>query len=702
MTYSHLRQRAQVNVLFDEAHQQAWSIRPTMAARMRPERPSDASYQQAARLLSERDFAVRVNETAALTEALLAGTDVLVVAHPSDPQWERTTGSGSPLFSRDETDAVRAFVEAGGALVVLAEYEQAKYGTNLDELLAPFGIAVTSTTVYDYADDLANPTWVLGSPVAGRPAGLFDRVGSARFYRAGALTTTSPHATVAVRARASAAPAEAALVATAELGRGRVVVFADSDLFGDDCLAEFDNAAVWLDAFYWAALPRFDAATPGMLSAAGASPFWARLKAATSQLRARQATDGSVDLTRHDAGTVAALVDEMVTAVTGLAPLFAHQSEQLALVAADLEAWAAAGYGRPDFGRSLAAFGPELTRVDGIEHLIVFPMYTPNGSLDTRFEALIVRVPWPQWLAEIEASGYDNPKFVPVHLVDNTAGYDSECAVLFPETVSVAGPATNTFGGIFCDREAERFQRVVGRSADLLGLTLPPELRALLGSQPLLRDTFELWDLVHDRAHSHGDLPFDPFMIRQRLPYWMYALEELRCDLTAFAHAGDLVQQGFPFARYVRYCVLFDRTLRFPVTGTRVRNYDGLGGQLLFAFLHQRGVMQWRDNTLRVDWARLDEGVAALRQRIEELYRKGIDLSRVSYWIAAHDLISEFVQPNVASQWLPQRRDGLAESDPKVWIARVDDDEFPLSLFYRGLQQKLAAVGDPAVVRSAA
>ena len=34
----------------------------------------------------------------------------------------------------------------------------------------------------------------------------------------------------------------------------------------------------------------------------------------------------------------------------------------------------------------------------------------------------------------------------------------------------------------------------------------------------MTRDMFELWDLIHDRAHSHGELPFDPFMIRQRLP----------------------------------------------------------------------------------------------------------------------------------------------------------------------------------------
>ena len=67
---------------------------------------------------------------------------------------------------------------------------------------------------------------------------------------------------------------------------------------------------------------------------------------------------------------------------------------------------------------------------------------------------------------------------------------------------------------------------------------MPPDAARLLGNQDLAQGTFALWDLVHDRTHSHGDLPFDPFMIKQRMPFWMYALEELRCDLNAF-RAGD-------------------------------------------------------------------------------------------------------------------------------------------------------------------
>jgi hypothetical protein len=204
----------------------------------------------------------------------------------------------------------------------------------------------------------------------------------------------------------------------------------------------------------------------------------------------------------------------------------------------------------------------------------------------------------------------------------------------------------------------------------------------------MTQDMFELWDLIHDRAHSHGELPFDPFMIRKRLPFWMYSLEELRCDLTAFAQAGELAER-FPFARYVQFGVLFDRIFRFPITGGRRRNYDGLAGQLLFGYLHSEGVLTWRDNTLSIEWEQLAAAVEKLRLEIEELYRNGISSSKVRYWIAAHDLVSRYVKPNLASQWTPERREGRDEEDHKSWVDLVHPDEFPLSMFYQSLSQNL-------------
>ena len=180
-------------------------------------------------------------------------------------------------------------------------------------------------------------------------------------------------------------------------------------------------------------------------------------------------------------------------------------------------------------------------------------------------------------------------------------------------------------------------------------------------------------------------------MIRQRAPYWMYSLEELRCDLTAFTQALELERDGFAFARYVQYAILFDRLLRFPITGTRVRNYDGLGGQLLFAYLHRHGYVHWTDNQLTIEWERVDDGVSRLHAELDELYRAGIDRTKLQHWAAAHDLISASVPPAAGSDWAAAARDFDDVEDRAATLIFVLDDEFPLSIFYSALKAKLAA-----------
>jgi hypothetical protein len=657
-------------VLFDESHSQAWTIRPEVARAINPSHPADSSYAKAAAALERRDFTVAAHTSGPLA---LGDADVLVIAHPSEPLWERVVPGGSPQLSSAELDAIDEFVRAGGGLVLLAEEEQGKYGNNLVALAARFGITIHTALVSDYERHHHAPSWVLADlPVTG----LTARVGEACFYRA---TTLAGDGQVLARAsRTSSAPGAPLAIATRH-GAGRVVVLGDSDLFGDDCLGEFSHEDLWVNVVYWAAHRAFARAERREVAPPRG---WGELKRHTDALRLLQEPDGSV---AH--GDAAPHVDGMVAAIEQLAPTFPHQREYLAAAVADLRAWDPAT--KPDFTRSLELFRPERQRTDGATHLVVFPMYLQNASRDTRFEALIVRVPWPAWLAELEAARYDNPKFVPVTFVDHTAGYDSECAVLFPETVSVAGRPVNNFGGIFCDRESARFRRIVGQAAELLHLNLPPDAEALLGDESLALDAYLLWDLVHDRTHSHGDLPFDPFMIRQRSPYWMYSLEELRCDLTAFCEAAELEREGLAVARHVQYAILFDRLFRFPITGARVRNYDGLGGQLLFAYLHKHGFLHWTDNRLTIEWGRVADGVRSLRAAVEELYRSGIDRSKVAHWIAAHELVSTYVPPTTASKWVRGARPLSDESDPKAWIDLVEPDEFPLSMFYLQLKAKL-------------
>jgi hypothetical protein len=690
-------------VLFDEAHGEAWTIRPDVARAIQPSHPQDSSYALAAHALRARDLAAVAHGEGPLDCDVLRGADVLILAHPSDPHWERTVPGGSPRLSDAELDAIEAFVRDGGGLIVLGEEEHDKYANNLNALVERFGIRIANDAVSDYEHHDGAPHWVLAELDSGVGTGgvdLLARVGSACFYRAGRLELRNGSIALA-RASATASTPGAALLAVTEHGAGRVVVAADSDLFGDDCLGQHDHEHLWCNLVHWAAGGAFRRTAAPRASAARDDPRWSVLRDAVDRLRLRQRADGSVDLDAHDTAALAAEVEQIAGAVAGLAPHFPHQADYLQAAVADLRAWCAAGYVKPDFAASLECFRPERERRDGVEHLVLFPMVKQNGPRASVFEALIVRVPWPEWLAELEATRYDNPKFVPVTLVDYTAGYDSECAVLFPETVSVAARPAHHFGAIFCDREAERFRRTIGAAARLLRVNLPPDAAGLLTSEPVSEQVYALWDLIHDRAHSHGDLPFDPFMIRRRMPYWMYALEELRCDLTAFREAVALERAGFGFARFVQYAILLDRMLRFPVTGDRVRNYDGLGGQLLFAFLHRTDRLRWTDNRLTLDWDALTDGVAELRALVEELYRAGIDRSLLRHWGAAHDLVAAYVSPATGSRWAAGVRAFDEGGDPRASVDLVLDDEFPLSIFFTSLRAALAdALARPARSRA--
>ncbi|HUE26221.1 MAG TPA: DUF6421 family protein, partial [Solirubrobacteraceae bacterium] len=560
-----------------------------------------------------------------------------------------------------------------------------KYGNNVNALLERFGLRLQNDTVQDYEHHLGAPSWVLAQldrGGRGRAGDLLARVHAACLYRATTIRSSNG-ARVLARTHETASVPGAPLIVAGEHGAGRIVVLADSDLFGDDCIDELDHRALWENLCFWAAGTSPD----GPRARPAADAAWAALRDEIDALALLQGPDGSL---AGDAAVAARHVRAIVSAVEELAPRYPHQADYLEAVRADLSAWEAAGFGKPDFGRALAAFRPERHRPQRIEHLVVFPMYKQNGSRDTCFEALRVRVPWPDWIAELERRRYDNPKFVPVQLVDGTRGYDSECATLFPETVSVADRAVNNFGAIFCDREAGRLRRVAGAAADLLALNLPPDAATMLASPAISEQAYVLWDLIHDRTHSHGELPFDPFMVRQRSPYWMYSLEELRCDLTAFAEALALERGGVAFGRYVQYAILLDRLLRFPITGPRVRNYDGLGGQLLFAFLHRNGYLHWADNQLTVEWERVGDGVTALREQIEGLYRAGIDRTKLQHWAAAHDLISANVPPASGSRWAAPVRELPELPDPRPYVDLVLEDEFPLSIFYATLKAKLA------------
>ena len=443
------------------------------------------------------------------------------------------------------------------------------------------------------------------------------------------------------------------------------------------------------------------------------SAAWTQLKSAAIALRDLQIKDGSIpEAAHHD--DARALVGAITTSIRALAPAFPHDADYLAASIVDFERWASEDFGVPDFLDSLVAFQPQQHRIDGIRHLVIFPMYTQNGSSDRLVEALIVETIWPEFIAALEAGDYGNKLFVSLRLVDFTPGYDTNSAVLFPETVAMREIPTFTWGAIFQDREAARYRRVVRAAAGITNLELPERAAAMLDDQQVAEKTFVMWDIIHDRTHMRGDLPFDPFMIKQRMPFFLYSLEEMRCDMTAFREsvkieraldarlaAGEELteteREMHEYAHLVQYAVIFDRIFRFAITGTRIRNYDAVGGQLLFAWLHQRGVLHWTDTALAFDWENVPDAVVALGDAIDDLYWHSIDRPKVAHWLAAYELVRGTLTPHPASQWARGLSDEILAGAPKGYTDAVMDDEFPLSMFFETLDKKMKPVIESTV-----
>jgi hypothetical protein len=429
------------------------------------------------------------------------------------------------------------------------------------------------------------------------------------------------------------------------------------------------------------------------------SRSWRTIKGAAATLRTYQVQDGSIpDVSKHDACLIA--VKELANELRNISRELTHDREYLLACASDFEDWADSGFETPDFYESLSKFKPEQNRANNVLHIVVFPTYTQNGSNNRYVEAVAFEVIWPDFIARVEKS-YTNPAFIPIRFLSFSSGYLTNSAVLFPESVATKSAPKFTWGGIFADREAARLRRVALSASEITNLDLPLEAKSLLTNRELAEHTFVLWDLIHDRAHMRGNLPFDPFMIKQRMPFFLYALEELRCDLTAFRECVAIVNdvdadpEARKHARLVQYAVLFDRIFRFPLTNGRERNYDSVAGQLLFAYLHQNKVIHWVDTKLTIDWERLADSVIRLSDDINELYFNSIDRPRTVHWLAAYDLVSKWLPPHPASKWAT--KDLPLTGTPGDLTDQVMEDEFPLSMFYEALSKKLSPVVQSAV-----
>ena len=207
-------------------------------------------------------------------------------------EWKRRTTGEKWYPGETISVAIGLAVSVTFVPALIGETEQLKYGNNLNELLARFGVEIQNTTVQDYEHHHQAPSWVLAQLEQPEHrisrADLLAGVASACFYRAGTLAlhiTNGAGAHAIARTHSTATLPDVPLAAILEHGAGRVVVLADSDLFGDDCIGELDHEALWINLLYWAA--------GGAFARTGAAP-----SSAAAESRTRPSGDASRWTTR--------------------------------------------------------------------------------------------------------------------------------------------------------------------------------------------------------------------------------------------------------------------------------------------------------------------------------------------------------------------------------------------------------------------
>ncbi|MEA2603269.1 MAG: L-asparagine oxygenase [Acidobacteriota bacterium] len=245
-----------MRVLYDESHNQTWTADPVLAlamSRRSNEAPRYYSYAHVAELIrSTLGGECRRLTAGPILPERLRGADVLIVNHCCASKHPHAGVGGEACFSPDEIAAIAAAVAEGMGLLVLGEFENERWGWNVNDLLRELGLR--------FNDDLAE---VPGVAVhAGRQLHVFEAKNVAEHPISRGVATVSycsgctialldERATAVVRGSGGAA-----LIAAAQVGRGRVVASGDSDLFAEPFVSYNDNARLLVQTLGWLARSR--------------------------------------------------------------------------------------------------------------------------------------------------------------------------------------------------------------------------------------------------------------------------------------------------------------------------------------------------------------------------------------------------------------------------------------------------------------
>jgi L-asparagine oxygenase len=253
-----------MRLLYDEGHNQTWTIDPGLAlelSRRTNEAPRYYSYAHVADLVAAR-FGGKVGRIteSPLTPELLRTGDVLLLNHCCSARHKHLGVGGEAIFSAAEIAALAAAVHAGLGLLVLGEFEIDSWGSNVNEVLAPFGMRFRNDVATIAADRVRGPLRLPifeTEEIAAHPAAP-----SVRKVSYGSGCTVELLADPAnERSQGVVRSGEGeVLLAVAEVGRGRVVAVGDSDLFAEPFLSYNDNRALLIGLLSWLSKEDADAA----------------------------------------------------------------------------------------------------------------------------------------------------------------------------------------------------------------------------------------------------------------------------------------------------------------------------------------------------------------------------------------------------------------------------------------------------------
>lgn len=234
-------------VAFDEGHGESWTIEKSEALRRNPLKPEYHYYGHLSHIIGSNPFCKVVRLTESLEKDYLRGIRALIVAHPaSELNLGSKASSYDTSFSKEEVKNIEEFVREGGGLFVVGEHSAGEWGDNLSEMLSFSGISLNNDTLKSIKDDVDSHILVQHfscSDIVEHP--LTAGISEITFHR-GCSLSVKGDARGLIRA-----PNGEWVMAVQEVGKGRVAVIGDSDLFSIPYIGARNNALLFVQTIYW-------------------------------------------------------------------------------------------------------------------------------------------------------------------------------------------------------------------------------------------------------------------------------------------------------------------------------------------------------------------------------------------------------------------------------------------------------------------